>query len=162
RKEFPFPNLLRILVGETAERQTEATAVLLVEANIDDQSPQLYEGAAAALFGAGALDVWLTPIQMKKNRPAQTPSVLCEPADLDAIARVIFAETTTLGIRFSEWRRLCLDREWVEVATRYGSVRVKVGRQDGEVRTATPEYEDCRARAGDQGVPIKVVQAAAT
>jgi hypothetical protein len=160
-KEFPFPNLLRIVLGD-ATVPAEATAVTLIEANIDDQSPQLYDGVFTALLEAGALDVWLTPIQMKKNRPAQTLSVLCEPGDVVRITDVIFAETTTLGVRSSEWKRSCLQREWMPVETPYGAVRVKVGRQGGELRTAMPEFEDCRARAKEAGVPAKLVQAAAT
>jgi len=165
RKDFPFPNLLRVVIGDEAAdvtRAPEATAVTLIEANIDDQSPQVYDAAMSALFAAGALDVWLTAIQMKKNRPAQTLSVLCEPGDVEPLLRVLFAETTTLGVRYSDWSRTCLDREWVEVDTGYGAVRVKVGRQDGVLRTATPEYEDCRKRAEEAGVPVKLVQAAAT
>jgi hypothetical protein len=161
RKDFPFPNLLRILVGEEETRPSEAAQVVLLEANIDDQSPQLYESIMAALFAAGALDVWLTPILMKKSRPAQTLGVLCRPADLEAITRVVFSETTTLGVRHSSWARTCLQREWVTVETAYGPVRVKVGRQGGELRTATPEYEDCRRWAEEAGVPVKLVQAAA-
>lgn len=162
KKNFPFPNLLRIVIGDDDTTPAEATDVILIEANIDDQSPQLYESGMAALFKAGALDVWLTPIQMKKNRPAQTLSVLCEPADLEVVTRTIFVETTTLGVRHSSWKRSCLQREWVPVTTAYGEIRVKVGRQNGELRTATPEYEDCRRRAEEAGVSVKRVQAAAT
>ena len=162
KKDFPFPNLLRILIGEEETAPTEATTVTLIEANIDDQSPQLYEAAAAALFAAGALDVWLTPILMKKGRPAHTLSILCEPADVEALTSVVFRETTTLGVRHTAWNRTCLQREWVEVATPFGTVRVKVGRQNGALRTAMPEYEDCRARAAEAGVAVKRVQAAAT
>lgn len=160
-KDFPFPNLLRIITGDDASAPAEAATVVVIEANIDDQSPQLYDAVMAVLFDAGALDVWLTPIQMKKNRPAITLSVLCEPGDRERLASLLFAETTTLGVRYSTWSRTCLQREWVEVDTPYGSVRVKVGRQDGELRTATPEYEDCRRRAAERGVPVKAVQAAA-
>lgn len=161
RKDFPFPNLLRVVLGETAEAAREATQVVLVEANIDDQSPQLYESVMTSLLQAGALDVWLTPILMKKGRPAQTLHVLCEPGALERVNRTIFAETTTLGVRYSDWRRDCLEREWITVETEFGAVRVKVGRQEGELRTATPEYEDCRSRAAEAGVPVKQVQAAA-
>ncbi|MCC2668347.1 MAG: hypothetical protein K0Q72_818 [Armatimonadetes bacterium] len=161
-KDFPFPNLLRIVVGDDDTAPAEATTVTLIEANIDDMSPQVYDSAFTALFAAGALDVWITPIQMKKNRPAHTLSVLCEPAAAEQVTGVLFAETTTLGVRSTEWKRSCLQREWVSVETPYGAVRVKVGRQAGELRTATPEYEDCRERAVERGVPVKLVQAAAT
>lgn len=161
RKDFPFPNLLRVVIGEPAEAAAEPLQVVLIEANIDDQSPQLFEPVMESLFAAGALDVWLTPIQMKKNRPALTLSVLCDPAKREALTRVLFQETTTFGVRYSDWSRDCLPREWLEVETPYGVIRVKVARQDGELRTATPEYEDCRQRSAAAGVPVKKVQAAA-
>lgn len=167
-KDFPIPNLLRVVIGETtseravAESATEPHRVTLIEANLDDQSPQLFETIMETLFTAGALDVWITPIQMKKNRPAQTLSVLCDPAKRAELARILFQETTTFGVRYTEWDRECLAREWVPVETPYGLVRVKVARQDGELRTASPEYEDCRLRAAEARVPVKQVQAAAT
>jgi uncharacterized protein (TIGR00299 family) protein len=161
QKEFAFPNLVRVLIGEVEPTPAEAATVTLIEANIDDQSPQLYEGALQALFAAGALDAWLTPIQMKKGRPAVTLSVLCPPESREALTRVLFRETTTLGVRYADWSRTCLEREWLEVETEFGPVRVKVARQEGELRTAAPEYEDCRARAAEAGVPVKLVHAAA-
>jgi pyridinium-3,5-bisthiocarboxylic acid mononucleotide nickel chelatase len=172
KKDLPFPNVLRVVLGGepsvggakaagSATGSREATEVVLIEANIDDQSPQLYAGAMEALLEAGALDVWLTPIQMKKGRPAQTLSVLCEAGAREKLTGIVFAETTTLGVRYSSWERVCLEREWVEVPTPYGQVRVKVGRQDGALRTATPEYEDCRRAAAEAKVPVKLVQAAA-
>jgi uncharacterized protein (TIGR00299 family) protein len=161
KKDFPFPNLLRVVLGDDDTAPAEATTVALIEANIDDQSPQLYESAMQALFAAGALDVWITPIVMKKGRPAHTLSVLCEPEKMEAVSVVIFAETTTLGVRHSTWRRECLEREWLEVETPFGKVRVKVARQHGEVRNAAPEYEDCRRLAAEAGVPVKRVRAAA-
>jgi uncharacterized protein (TIGR00299 family) protein len=160
-KDFPFPNLLRIVLGDDATVPSEATTVTLIEANLDDQSPQLYDAVFTTLLEAGALDVWLTPIQMKKNRPAQTLSVLCEPDQVTRMTDLIFAETTTLGVRTTDWKRACLQREWISVETPYGAVRVKVARQGGELRTANPEFEECRTRAKEAGVPVKLVQAAA-
>ncbi|MBM3458328.1 MAG: nickel pincer cofactor biosynthesis protein LarC [Armatimonadetes bacterium] len=162
RKEFPFPNLLRVLIGDAeGPAPTEARTVTLIEANIDDQSPEFYEAAFAALFGAGALDVWLAPILMKKGRPAQTLSVLCRPEQREALTGVIFQQTTTLGVRFGNWERSCLERHWLETDTRYGTIRVKVGRERGELRTVAPEYEDCRRCAENGDVPLKVVHAEA-
>jgi pyridinium-3,5-biscarboxylic acid mononucleotide synthase len=135
--------------------------VTVIEANLDDMNPQLYEHVMERLFEAGALDVTLTPIQMKKNRPAITLSVICDPAQSGAMAEVLFAETSTLGVRMSRWERLCLEREWVQAQTPWGEVRVKIGRRDGKVLTRTPEYEDCRRVAREAGVPLKQVQAAA-
>ncbi len=160
-KDFPFPNLMRLFIGELTDLPTEARQVLLIEANIDDQSPQLFGSAMEALFAAGALDVWLTPILMKKGRPAHTMSVLCAPEARERLERVIFSETTTLGVRSTRWDRSCLQREWIEVDTPWGNVRVKVGRHEGSVRTATPEYEDCRRVAREGSAPVKQVQAAA-
>jgi uncharacterized protein (DUF111 family) len=113
------------------------------------------------LFAAGALDVTLTPIHMKKNRPAVILSVICEPERVEAMAEVLFAETSTLGLRMSRWERLCLDREWVRAETPWGPVRVKIGRRNGHVLTRTPEYDDCKRVAQEAGVPLKQVQAAA-
>ena len=121
RKEFPFPNLLRVLIGEDSTAPAEAATVTLIEANIDDQSPQWFEAAFTALFEAGALDVWLTPIQMKKGRPAQQLSVLGPPEKREELTRILFSETTTLGVRYTEWNRHCLQREWIPVETPYGS-----------------------------------------
>jgi uncharacterized protein (TIGR00299 family) protein len=163
KKEFSFPNLTRFMVGEAGVGTdgSEDAAVTLIEANIDDQNPQLYQDAFDRLFAAGALDVWLTPILMKKNRPAHTLSVLCRLRDRESVSEAIFAATTTLGVRFGTLERTCLDREWLEVATAYGSVRLKVARRRGSVRTVTPEYDECRRCAEAAGVPVKMVQAAA-
>ncbi|MFN3649266.1 MAG: nickel pincer cofactor biosynthesis protein LarC [Armatimonadota bacterium] len=160
-KDFPFPNLLRVLVGETESAPREALAVTLLETNIDDQSPQLFEGALQSLFQAGAIDAWITPIVMKKGRPAHLLSVLAPPDRVESVTQVLFRETSTLGVRRSEWQRECLEREWVEVETAFGSVRVKVGKERGAVRNAHPEYEDCRKRAEEAGVAVKLVHAAA-
>jgi uncharacterized protein (DUF111 family) len=113
------------------------------------------------LFAAGALDVTLTPIQMKKNRPGITLGVLCEPEAVLQMAELLFAETSTLGLRYSDWQRICLERDWIEANTEYGPIPVKVGRQDGRVRVVTPEFDDCRRAAEQHGVPLKEVQSAA-
>ena len=113
------------------------------------------------LFEAGALDVYLQPILMKKGRPAQILSVLCEPLRTTSLARLILRETTTLGLRESRHHRYCLQREYRVVSTPYGEIRVKVGRLEGEAVTLAPEYADCRAAAARAGVPLKEVQAAA-
>jgi pyridinium-3,5-biscarboxylic acid mononucleotide synthase len=135
--------------------------VTILEANLDDLNPQVYDYAMEKLFEAGALDVTLTPIQMKKNRPAVTLSVICEPERAGSLAEILFAETSTLGVRMSRWERLCLEREWLTAETPWGPVRVKIGRRDGRVLTRTPEYEDCKRVAREAGVPLKEVQAAA-
>lgn len=161
KKEFEDrPNLLRILLGE-ADESLPAQEVVEIQANLDDFSPQLYEPLMQRLFEEGALDVTLTPTIMKKGRPATTLGVLCEPDCLDTLARRIFRETTTLGVRYSTHRRICLPRRWETVSTAYGPVRIKIGTLDGETTSAMPEYADVQARAEEQDVPTKVVHAAA-
>jgi len=156
------PNLLRVVIGETVEDAfSGAPEVAVLETNLDDFSPQFYEPLSERLFAAGAMDVFLAPIQMKKGRPATLLTALAPPEKAEALANVIFAETTTLGIRFQTMRRLCLEREWVTVETAYGPIRVKVGRWRGTETTAAPEYEDVKAAARAHNAPIKAVYQAA-
>ena len=162
KSEFPFPNLLRVLLG-TPDQQpsgTMETAVLL-ETNLDDMNPELYEHVMQALFDAGALDVFLQPFQGKKNRPGVLLSVLCQPRTEQTLSAIIFSETTTLGIRRVRLERLCLDRETVQVDTPYGRVRIKVARLGQGIVNLAPEYEDCRRLALNTGQPLKEVYAAA-
>jgi uncharacterized protein (TIGR00299 family) protein len=162
QRDFPFPNLLRLLVGATSptlDARMETLTVL--EANIDDLNPEFYGHLMERLFTAGALDVYLTPVHMKKNRPGVVLSVTCPPAQAETLAALIFAETTTIGLRRQEVQRWALARERVEVETPYGTVGVKVARLSGKVMTASPEYEDCRRLALESGVPLKEVYAAA-
>jgi pyridinium-3,5-bisthiocarboxylic acid mononucleotide nickel chelatase len=112
-------------------------------------------------LAAGALDVWATPLTMKKGRPGLLLSALCTPAQREAVARLFLVETSTLGVRFSEVTRRALERELVEVETVHGKVRVKVARLDGRVVQAQPEYDDCAALARSRGVPLKEVQSEA-
>ncbi len=163
KKQFGTrPNLLRVVVGDAVESAfTGAAEVAVLETNLDDLSPQFYESLTERLFEEGALDVFLAPIQMKKGRPATLLTVLCPPERADAIAERVFRETTTLGIRYTTMRRLCLDREWSTVETAYGRIRVKVGKWRGEETTASPEYEDVKAAALAHNVPVKTVYQAA-
>jgi hypothetical protein len=159
-RELAHPNLLRLFIGEAAAQGAEQQLVLL-ETNLDDMNPELFEHLMDRLFAAGALDVFWTQIVMKKSRPAALVSVLAEPAKAQELTEILFLETTTLGVRRQEvWRR-CLERELVEVSTDYGTVRVKVGRLGSSVVTAAPEYEDCRKRALEHRAPLKVVYEAA-
>lgn len=128
---------------------------------IDDMNPEFYGHLMERLFAAGALDVYLTPAHMKKNRPGVVLSVVCPPAQAEALAPLIFAETTTIGLRQQEVQRWALARERVEVKTPYGTVGVKVAKLGGKVMTASPEYEDCRHLALESGVPLKEVYTAA-
>jgi hypothetical protein len=157
------PNLARLLVGEGAEPvRTQPGAsgddvVSVIEANVDDMSPQLYGFFSERALAAGALDVTCTPIQMKKNRPGMLLSVLCAPEKTDALARLLFEQTTTIGVRIHEARRKVLERELVSVETPYGAVKVKVARREGRVMNVAPEYEDCRRVATEKSVPLKLV-----
>ncbi len=154
-------NLLRVLIGEAADA-TEATEVWVIEANIDDMSPQIAGYARERLLDAGALDVTLTPVFMKKDRPGYTLSVIAKTDDREKLADLMFAETTTLGVRMYSAQRRVLERTWEAVETPYGKVRVKVASQGGTVKTVTPEYEDCKKLALEKGVPLKDVVRAAS
>jgi hypothetical protein len=154
------PNLLRVAVGRTAA-PTGHDEVVVLEATIDDASPQLFEHVIERLLGAGAKDVFLVPVVMKKSRPATMLRVLAAPADRDRLAGIVFAETTTIGLRWTTWARLVLPREETTVATPWGSVRVKVAVAPDGTRNVAPEYEDCRRVALEQSVPLKLVLQAA-
>ena len=163
-REIPGqPNLARFLVGEGAEPvRTRAgplgdEVVSVIEANVDDMSPQLYGFFSERALAEGALDVTCAPLQMKKNRPGMLLSVLCGPEKADALARLLFEQTTTIGVRIHEARRKVLERELVSVETPYGAVKVKVARCEGRVMNVAPEYEDCRRLATEKGVPLKLV-----
>jgi uncharacterized protein (TIGR00299 family) protein len=156
QKELAHPNLLRLILGEPTARPMEQH-LSLIETNVDNMNPELFGHTMERLLAVGALDVFYTPIVMKKSRPATLVSVLAEPPLVDALSEVLFRETTTLGVRVTEVSRRCLEREWREVETQWGTVRVKIGRLHGEVVNVAPEYEDCARLAREKGVPAKVV-----
>lgn len=157
------PNVLRVMLGEVVGQALPASAneVVLVAANIDDMSPQLAEPLMTALFAAGAMDVWFTPILMKKGRPALEVSALCPRDALAVVEQAFFANSTTIGLRRQAMNRTVLDRSLAEVTTAYGDVRVKVSARDGEILGATPEFEDCRKLALRAKVPVRTVMAEA-
>lgn len=162
RKDFPIPNLLRLIVGETEETaDLPSHEVVLLEANLDDISGELIGYATEQLFAAGAVDVWTTPITMKKNRPATMLSALAAPERAASVTAALLAHTTSFGVRTQKLTRQCLDREHVTVETAYGPIRVKVGKLAGAVLTAAPEYGDCVAAAEGARVTLKVVYQAA-
>ena len=169
-KDFPgVPNVLRLWVGQPVEADTETLQgrfvideVVTIEANIDDMNPELYPALLEEIFEQGALDAWLTPIQMKKGRPAVKLAALATPENVEAIAETILRESTSFGVRLTSGQRRCLLRETVTVVTRYGELAVKVGRIGAEIVTVAPEYEDCRRAAQQHKVPLKVVYAAAS
>jgi len=155
--DFPeHANVLRVLVGETTGAQ-ESTTVMMLEANIDDSSPQVLGYAMERLLEAGALDVTLASIQMKKSRPGTLLSVVARPEDREALARLIFEETTTLGLRIYSAERRVKSRSLMNVETPHGRVRIKIS-EDGSF---APEYDDCHDIARESGVPLKQILAEA-
>lgn len=158
-------NVLRLTFGEPqpgrAAGVTEETITVL-EASLDDLNPQVFGYVLDQLLEQGALEVFGMPVQMKKNRPGMLLTVLCRPQDSSRLSQVIFAETTTLGIRKREERREILARKWITVATRWGSVRMKVAGLHGAITNYAPEYEDCRRIARTHRVPLKAVMQEAT
>jgi uncharacterized protein (TIGR00299 family) protein len=150
-KDFPIPNVLRLCIGELQEQKVpegpeerSQERVVVIETNIDDMNPQFYEYIMDQLFKAGALDVYLTPVLMKKSRPGTLLTVVCTPSLLPEISTFILRETTTLGIRWQAMERTKAERELIDWDTPYGKVKVKVARWNGRIISATPEYEDCK------------------
>jgi uncharacterized protein (TIGR00299 family) protein len=163
-KEFPhFPNCLRLMIGteRTTVPGTCSSDVVVIEANIDDMIPQNFAYVTEKLLSAGALDVFTTPIHMKKGRRGELLQVLAPADAVDALTRVVFRETTTIGLRRYAVDRATLEREFVEVQTEYGSVKVKVSKLDGEVLNYAPEFDDCARIARERNVPLKHVQSLA-
>ena len=128
-----------------------------VETTIDDMSPQLYEPLVDRLFEAGALDVFLTPVLMKRSRPGTVLTALCAPDRVGDLNRVLFEESSTIGVRWSEWRRAALPREIVTLATSYGPIPFKVSRLEGRVVTVTPEFADVARIAREKALPVREV-----
>ena len=153
------PNVLRLMVGESAEKRAaaESETIRVLEANLDDMNPQIYGYFLEKALAAGALDVFSTPVQMKKNRPGMLVTVLCKPEDEARFHEMFFAETTTLGVRTYTAGRRVLARQWEIVHTAFGDVRIKVARLDGHIRQASPEFEDCRKLAEAKNVPLQRV-----
>jgi pyridinium-3,5-bisthiocarboxylic acid mononucleotide nickel chelatase len=156
-KDFPMQaNVLRVLIGESTNA-LEATTVSVIEANIDDTTPQVLGYTMEKLFEAGALDVTLTPVFMKKNRPATTISIMAAPEAAEQLISILFSETTTLGLRITQAERRVLARKTAEVRTAHGPVRVKYS----ERGDFTPEYDDCRKIAVEKHIPLRTVMAEA-
>ncbi len=181
RNSKDFPNVVRLSIGETSDApetlppiaSSDATAhavhshskssdtVTVLEAALDDLSPQVLAYVAETALAKGALDVMLTPVIMKKGRPGTLLTILCNPADSTAMETFILSETSTLGIRIRQDRRSCLDRSHITVATPYGDIRMKIGSRSGKTLNAAPEFEDCRAAATLHHAAVKQVQQAA-
>jgi len=160
-REFPgLPNVLRLTIGEADKHATTGTShetIAVLEANLDDLSPQVLAYAAEKLLADGALDVFSAPVQMKKSRPGTLLTILAKPEDVDRLTKLIFTETTTLGVRRRDEQRQTLSRRWETVKTSWGDVRIKIASMNGSIANYAPEYEDCRALAAAHQVPLKRV-----
>lgn len=154
------PNVLRVVIGDDGEAGP-AERVVVLECEIDDMNPQIFGALMDRLYAAGALEVFYTGVQMKKNRPGTLLTVVAAPDRRERLSTIVFRETTTIGLRYQEVARTCLAREVVTVETAWGPIRVKVARLGDEVVNAAPEFDDCERAAAAAGVPVKQVQAAA-
>ncbi len=157
-KDFThMPNTLRILVGEEPAISNSNNFVTMIETNIDDMSPQIYEHVMEKLFKAGALDVFLENIIMKKGRPAVKLSIMAEEKDIERLSKILFEETTTIGLRIYKAQRKTLDREIKKIKTKYGDVRIKISRLKGNTVNISPECEDLKAISKNMKIPLKKV-----
>jgi uncharacterized protein (TIGR00299 family) protein len=163
RQYEKFPNVLRVLIGEDqpAADVSDTEQLWMIETNIDDISPQILGHVMERAFDLGALDCYFTSVQMKKNRPGVLLSILCRNEQRSALSELLFAETTTLGLRAYEVERRAMQRQIVAVETQYGPIDVKVARLNGHVIKAMPEYDQCREAARNAEVPLRIVEEAA-
>lgn len=161
REYQDFPNVLRVMLGETEMSSATDERLWMLETNLDDASPQIIGHVMDRVLELGALDCFFTSVQMKKNRPGVLLSVLCGRDEKEAVMRLLFTETTTLGVRSYEVARRALQRSVVRVETQYGPIDVKVAHLDGRVVNEMPEFEQCREAAARAGVPLKIVEDAA-
>ncbi len=149
------------VIAERVRQEAPPHTVVVMETNLDDFSPEFYEVLLERLFAQGAVDVFFTPIQMKKSRPATLLTVLAPPDRMESLARTLFVDTSTFGIRYTTMKRLTLERAWETVLTQYGPIRLKVGLLGGLETSASPEYEEVKAAARLHNVPVKTVYLAA-
>ena len=160
RDDLPHPNLLRLVLGEEAATSGKER-VMVVETNIDDMNPQFFDYVMEGLLGMKVHDVFLTPILMKKSRPATLLTIICPPDRLPLVSEFLFRETTTLGLRWREEERVCAQREMMTLQTKHGRIRFKLARWEGKSINLSPEYEDCKKLAHLKGVPLKEIFAEA-
>jgi uncharacterized protein (TIGR00299 family) protein len=161
-RDFPgHPNVVRLTIGESASNalaaKTASETIAVLEANLDDLNPQVFGYVMDRLFEEGALDAFVVPVQMKKNRPGTLLTVLCRPENASTLTQLIFTETTTLGVRRRDEIRQTLARRWESVRTAWGEVRIKIASMNGTITNYAPEYEDCRRIAAEHHVPLKTV-----
>jgi len=156
RDDLPHPNLLRLIIG-TSESTSGKERVVVIETNIDDMNPQFYDYVMEKLFAMEVLDVFITPVLMKKNRPGHLLTVICPSEKLPPVTTFLLRETTTLGLRWHEEERAKTDREILPLQTKYGRIRFKLARWEGKVINLSPEYEDCKRLALEKRVPLKEI-----
>jgi uncharacterized protein (DUF111 family) len=152
------PNVLRLVVGESAT-SAAVMRVTVIECEIDDMNPQIFGVLMDRLYAAGALDVFYAPVQMKKNRPGTLVTIIARPSDRESLTALMFTESTTIGLRYTEMNRECLDRVSLEVNTPLGVIRFKVARRADRVLNAQPEFDDVARAAAEHGLPVKETQA---
>ncbi len=160
-RELPWPNALRLWIGETTSDQKVDGEELLLETNIDDMNPQFYEALSERVFAAGALDVWLTPVVMKKGRPGIVVSAIVPPSSWDEVVRTVMVESTTFGVRATPIQRVRAPRRFEVVATRWGDVHLKLRGWSGRVISVAPEYDDCLQLSRQSGASIRDIWAEA-
>ena len=156
RDNLPHPNLLRLIIG-TSESTSGKERVVVIETNIDDMNPQFYDYLIEKLLDMEVLEVFITPILMKKSRPGHLLTIICPSEKLPLVTKFLLRETTTLGLRWHEEERAKADREILTRETKYGKIRFKLARWDGRIVNLSPEYEDCKRSALKKGVPLKEV-----
>jgi len=152
-------NVVRITIGEAVQKEQSANSemVTVIETAVDDLTPQLVGYVMEQALAAGALDVMVTPVQMKKNRPGHLFTLLCEREKANSLCNLLLRETTTLGVRVREERRQCLQRKIATVSTTWGDVHVKLAYLNGELTNCSPEFDDCRRIAEQHKIPLKIV-----
>ncbi|MFC1725490.1 nickel pincer cofactor biosynthesis protein LarC [candidate division KSB1 bacterium] len=156
-KILKIPNLLRIFIGTMQHKDYHTDHAVLLETNIDDMNPEFFDYLSERLMEEGALDVYKTPIFMKKNRPATLLSLLINAKDIDKALSIIFSESTTIGVRIQRLDRAILEREILQVETKFGKINIKVSKFSGKVSNISPEYEDCKKIASENNIPLKEI-----
>lgn len=157
-KDFKQPNVLRVFIGKVLRAADLAMDMIsVIETNIDDMNPQIYDHLFDVFFSNGALDVFLSNIAMKKNRPAVKLTVLCDTADEKKFSGLIFRETSSIGVRIRQEKRYKLPREIQKIQTEYGEIKIKISKLRGEILSRVPEYDDCKRIAREKGIPLKMI-----
>jgi hypothetical protein len=158
-RDYPdFPNVIRLMLGKSNHQPLTTNHLILLETNLDDTTPQVLGFVMDKAFELGALDCWFTPIQMKKNRPATMISILCDAKKRQKLTELLYLETTTLGVRVSEIERECLEREFVEIETKFGKVQCKLGSLNGKIVNVMPEFDDVKKFAIENNVSFQTVK----